>query len=174
MVEAQQAEIRRLNELRKAARRGDGNVVPMVNETEVDVSRLVALIRPLANVRRETASGRRQDERWTAELKDYLKDQPEGERELWDREVDPPIGVGLVDEGGVRWVDMTDLPDAVVLWAARSGLLKLEPAGYDSIAAIADVLPLEFKSNLRQFRDAVHQGGAAGAGRLVLLPRRGD
>ena len=145
--------------------------VPMRKEAQVDVKELVSLIRPLASVRRENAFGKRQDEKWTAELKDYLSTQPEGERELWDTEREPHVGVALVDGGGPRWCDLTDLTDLVVLWAARSGLLRLAPDGYDAITALADagVLPLEFKSNLVQFRKAVHQGGPAGAGKLVML-----
>lgn len=146
------------------------------NEAELDVARLVGLIRPLAETRRNNASGARHDRDLTNRLKDYLSTLPEGERELWDLEREPHVGVALVNEGGTRWVDLSALSDVIVLWAARIGLLRLAPEGYDAVKTLADAgsLNIEYRENLSQFARAVHQGGAAGAGKLVILPRRGE
>lgn len=153
MVEAQQAEIRRLRAYSEGARD------------------LIDLIRPLHKARSSAAAQKRTDETYSRDLRAFLRNQPEGERELWDNDGADPVGVRLEDGGGSRWCDLSGLSDEVVLWAARHGCLQLLPAGLDAMATLAPTLAKEDRDTLSLFNAAVHAGGGE---RLVLLPKRGE
>jgi len=96
-----------------------------------------------------------------------LREMAEGDRELWDQEHDPPIGVGLKERGGRRWVEWAAVPDEAIVWAARIGLIR----DIDSSmwAALADAPSQEVQAFVADIRPHLHQGTQE---TLVLLPER--
>ncbi len=130
---------------------------------------MVSLVSVLHGARADVAAARRIDESATRELKGYLGARPEGERELWDNEPTPPIGVGLVDGGGRRWLDWAVLSDEAIVYAARNGCLALAAGDYDAARkhaqATGDLDAIEW---LAAVGAGVREGGGES---LVLLPR---
>jgi len=103
-------------------------------------------------------------------LTPVLKEMPEGERELWDRERDPPIGVALRGKGSGRWLEVTALDDETIVWAARHGLLGFGNGGVKLYDAMKKVPDRETQHFLAKIAPHVHDGGEND--NLVLLPER--
>lgn len=129
----------------------------------------IALVKVLHAVRAAAAQARAADADTADPLRVYLEAQPEGEREVWDMEADPPIGVALKDGGGARWIDFSELDDPTIVQLARRGGLALNATGYDALLTLASSDRSLGPTMLRGSK-AVHEGGGT---RLVLLPERG-
>lgn len=136
----------------------------------IDEQQAVTLIKVLHAVRESVSLARRADNGERGEvsgpLREFLATLPEGEREIFDMEADPPIGVALRDGGGSRWIDLSELDDAAIVNLARRGGLALSATGYDALLTLA---PSDRAMNklILQVRKAVHAGGGQ---QLVLLP----
>ena len=100
-------------------------------------------------------------------LMPILREMPEGERELWDAEHDPPIGVALKERGGKRWVEWSAVPDETIVWAARMGLIR--DVDTTLWAGLTDAPSQEVQAHIAAIRPHLHQSGQEV---LVLLPER--
>lgn len=138
----------------------------------IDEQQAVALVKVLHAVRESASEARRADNGEKGEvsgpLREFLLTLPEGERDVWDMEPDPPIGVALRDGGGMRWIDLTELDDATIVNLARRGGLALSATGYDAMLTLAPS-DRSLAKLILQVRKAVHAGGGL---QLVLLPER--
>lgn len=138
----------------------------MTTET-TEVTKIVNLIKLLHEARRKKNEGEREDNLIAPVVKAHLKTLPEGEQELWDREVDPPLGVALESGGGHRWVDTTQLTDEQIVFLVRKGILGGFVAKvYDAIKDVPDQEALGYMIALAR---AIKEGGAE---KLVMLPKR--
>ena len=132
-----------------------------------DEGRALAFISMLHIAREDKKASELAEDIASKALKPLLREMPEGERELWDQEHDPPIGVALKERGGRRWVEWSAVSDEAVLWAARLGLFR----DIDSTlwAGLTEAPSQEVQSMIAAIRPHVHQGQQE---TLVLLPER--
>lgn len=124
-----------------------------------DEAQLVALIAELHRRRGAINENTPQNKRLTAMFQLFLERLPEGEREIWNMEADPPIGVGLKDAGGARWLELSALDDATILWAAHQGLLGFATGGAALYDALVKVPSREIQQHIEALRPHVHSGG---------------
>jgi hypothetical protein len=132
-----------------------------------DDGRVLAFVTMLHVAREDAKATKIAEEIAAKALREYLQTLPEGERELWDQEHDPPIGVGLKERGGRRWVEWAAVPDEAIVWAARQGLLEgINTTLFD---ALAGTTSQEVQAYISDIRPHLHQGTQE---TLVLLPER--
>lgn len=142
------------------------------NNTRSDIppegtANLVRLIKPIHDARNDRSRADSVDRAIATVLKAHLRTLPEGEREMWDMEANPPIGVGLEDGNTPRWVDTSELDDETIVWAVRQGLIRgLNGDLFDSMKAITEI---ETIRKIAALTKAVHQGVNE---QLVMLPKR--
>ncbi len=126
------------------------------------------MITVLVGCREDSGAARVGEDMAKKVLLPYLQSLPEGERELWDNEQDPPVGVALRDRAGARIVEWAAVPDETILWAAKMGLLK----GFDSALydALAQAMSQSTQHHIAAIRERIIQGSTP---TIVSLPERG-
>lgn len=140
----------------------------MTDETLTEEAQAIAMITVLVGCREDAGAARIGEEMARKAILPVLRAMPEGERELWDNEQSPPVGVALRDRPGTRVVEWAAVPDEAILWAARLGMLK----GFDSAVwdGVAQANSLEVQKMIGLIRPHVHQGTVE---TIVTLPERG-
>ena len=139
----------------------------MTNELD-DEAKAIQMITILVGCREDASAARVGEDLAKKVILPVLKAMPEGERELWDREQDPPVGVALRDRPGTRIVEWAAVPDDTILWAAKLGLLKgFDGAVYDALAA---AMSQSTQHHIAAIRERIVQGTTE---TLVSLPERG-
>ncbi len=133
-----------------------------------DEQRAIQMITVLVGCREDAGAARIGEDMARKVILPVLQAMPEGERELWDREQDPPVGVALRDRPGTRIVEWAAVPDETVLWAKEMGLLKgADMALYD---ALAQAMSQSTQHHIAAIRERIVQGSVE---TLVSLPERG-
>ena len=128
--------------------------------TTDDEAALVVLVAELHRVCRIINEHTPENRRLTAIFQAYLNTLPEGEREVWNMEADPPIGVGLREGRGNRWLEVTALDDETIVWAARKGLLGFGNGGTQLFDALKNVPDRDTQHFMAKIIPHVHSGGS--------------
>jgi len=128
----------------------------------------IEMITVLVGSREDASAARLAEDMAKKVILPVLRAMPEGERELFDHEQDPPVGVALRDRPGTRIVEWAAVPDEAILWAAKLGMLK----GFDSAVwdGLAQANSLDVQQMIGLIRPHIHQGSVE---TIVSLPERG-
>lgn len=139
----------------------------MTNDLD-DEAKAISMITVLVGCREDAGAARIGEEMAKKVLLPFLRALPEGERELWDQEQSPPVGVALKDRASTRIIEWAAVPDEAVLWAKEMGLLKgADMALYD---ALAQAMSQSTQHHIAAIREHIIQGTTE---TLVSLPERG-